>query len=104
MLTLLAPSWWMPGDGGSERWRPPPGGTGADASEARSTFGPHAIGAQRFVAVSSGAQFVQVTGAILGEQTRVQNPDKEEVPGSSPGRPANLPVGDGMRPSEHSWC
>jgi hypothetical protein len=32
----------------------------------RSTFGPHAIGAERFVAVSNGTSFAQVEGAILG--------------------------------------
>jgi hypothetical protein len=36
-------------------------------------------------AASSGASFEQVAGAILGKQARVQNPDKDEVPGS--GRP-----------------
>jgi hypothetical protein len=54
-----------------------------------STFGPHAIGAERFVAVSSGTSFAQVEGAILRKQSRVENPDKDEVPGSSPGRPTN---------------
>jgi hypothetical protein len=44
-----------------------------------STFGPHAIGAERFVAVSSGTSFAQVADAILGKPTRVQNPDKDEV-------------------------
>jgi hypothetical protein len=45
-----------------------------------STFGPHAIGAERFVAVSSGTSFAQVAGAILGKRARGQNPDKDEVP------------------------
>jgi hypothetical protein len=31
------------------------------------TFGPHAIGAERFAAVSSGTSFAQVEGVILGE-------------------------------------
>jgi hypothetical protein len=31
-----------------------------------STFGLHAIGAERFTTVSSGASFAQVAGAILG--------------------------------------
>jgi hypothetical protein len=53
---------------------------------ARSTFGPHAIGAERFVAVCSGASFAQVAGAILQKQARVQNPDKDEVP-NLPGQP-----------------
>src|SRR5215213_10999506 len=44
-----------------------------------STLGPHAIGAERFVAVSSGRSFAQVAGAVLRKQARVQNPDKDEV-------------------------
>jgi hypothetical protein len=36
-----------------------------------STFGPHAIGAERFVAVSSGASFAQVAAAILGKRASV---------------------------------
>jgi hypothetical protein len=48
-----------------------------------STFGPHAIGTERFATVSSGPSFAQLAGPILGEQARVQNPDKDEVPGSS---------------------
>lgn len=35
-----------------------------------STFGPHAIGAERFVAVSSGESFAQVAGTILGYEAR----------------------------------
>ena len=54
-----------------------------------STFGPHPIGAERFVAVSSGRSFAQVAGAILRKQAQGQNPDKDEVPGSSPGRPTS---------------
>jgi hypothetical protein len=54
-----------------------------------STFGPHPIGTERFIAVSSGTSFAQVTGAILGEQAQVENLDKDEVPGSSPGRPTS---------------
>ena len=46
-----------------------------------STFGPHAIGAERFVAVSSGASFAQVAGAILQKRIRVEIPDKDEIPG-----------------------
>jgi hypothetical protein len=53
-----------------------------------STFGPHPIGSKRFATVSSGLQR-QVAGAILRKQARGQNPDKDEVPGSSPGRPTN---------------
>jgi hypothetical protein len=49
------------------------------AGHAWSTFGPHAIGAERFVAVSSGTSFAQVAGAILGKQGCVPNPDKDEV-------------------------
>jgi hypothetical protein len=44
----------------------------------------HAIGAERSVAVSSGAWFAQVVAAILGEQALVRNPDKDEVRGSRP--------------------
>jgi hypothetical protein len=44
-----------------------------------STFGPHPIGTERFVAVSSGTLFVQVAGTILRKQALVQNPDKDEV-------------------------
>jgi len=33
-----------------------------------STFGPHAIGVERFATVSSGPSFAQVAGAILGKQ------------------------------------
>ena len=52
-----------------------------------STFGPHAIGTEWSVTVSSGTSFAQVAGAMLGEQDRVQNPDKDEAGGSSPPRP-----------------
>ena len=44
-----------------------------------STFGPHAIGAERFATVSSGASFAQVAGGILGKQACAENPDKDEV-------------------------
>jgi hypothetical protein len=47
-----------------------------------STFGPHAIGTERSATVSSGTSFAQVTSSILGKRARVQNPDKDEVPGS----------------------
>ena len=43
-----------------------------------STFGPHAIGAERPATVSSGTSLAQVAGAILGKQTWVENPDKDE--------------------------
>jgi hypothetical protein len=46
-------------------------------------------GSQRSPAVSSGKSFAQVAGAILRKQARGQNPDKDEVPGSSPPRPTN---------------
>jgi hypothetical protein len=46
------------------------------AARAWSTFGPHAIGTERFTAVSNGASFAQVAAAILQKQARVQNPDK----------------------------
>ena len=39
-------------------------------------FGPHAIGTERFLAVSSGASFAQVAGAILGKQAVVQISDR----------------------------
>jgi hypothetical protein len=42
-----------------------------------STFGPHAIGAERFVAVSSGGSFAQVAGPILGKWSPGLNPDKD---------------------------
>jgi hypothetical protein len=43
-------------------------------------------GSQRSPAVSGGRSFAQVAGAILRKQAQEQNPDKDEVPGSSPGR------------------
>src|SRR5829696_10397380 len=52
-------------------------------------------GSQRSPAVSSGRSFAQVAGAILRKQARGQNPDKDEVPGSSPGRPTS-PLTSGM--------
>jgi hypothetical protein len=51
--------------------------------QAWSTFGPHAIGTERSLAVSSGTSFAQVAGAILGKQAPAQNPDKDEVPAST---------------------
>jgi hypothetical protein len=45
----------------------------------RSTFGPHAIGAERFATVSSGSSLAQVACAILGNQARVENLDRDEV-------------------------
>src|SRR5215211_6501083 len=48
-------------------------------------------GSQRSPAVSSGRSFAQVAGAILRKKARGQNPDKDEVPGSSPGRPTTTP-------------
>jgi hypothetical protein len=42
-------------------------------------LGPHAIGPERFPTVCNGASFAQVAEAILQKQTRVQNPDKDEV-------------------------
>jgi hypothetical protein len=50
--------------------------------QAWSTFGPHAIGPERFATVSSGTSFAQVAGAILGKQARAQIPDKDEAGGS----------------------
>ena len=72
-----------PGHQGPERWRHPR----PDETERRnairpwSTFGPHAIGYERFVAVSSGTSFAQGARAILQEQARVQNPDKTAMAG-----------------------
>jgi len=57
------------------------------SGRAWSTFGPHAIGAERFVAVSSGASFAQVASVILGKRAQGLNPDKDEAAGSSPARP-----------------
>jgi hypothetical protein len=51
-------------------------------------FGPHAIGTERFVTVSSGPSFAQVAEAILAKRARVENPDKDEIPGPAPGAPA----------------
>jgi hypothetical protein len=55
--------------------------------------GPHAIGAERFLALSSGTSFAQVAGAILGKRARGQNPDK--AAGSSPARPTKQPLTSG---------
>jgi hypothetical protein len=57
--------------------------------------GPHAIGTEWYATVSSGTSFAQVADGILREQARVQNPDKDEVTGSSPGRPTNRPSAHG---------
>jgi len=46
-----------------------------------STFGPPAIGTERFITVSNGTSFMQVAGAILGKQVRAQNPDKTVMAG-----------------------
>jgi hypothetical protein len=54
------------------------------SSSAWSTFGPHPIGAERFVTVSSGRSFAQVAGAILRKQARGQNPDKWLMAGGHP--------------------
>jgi hypothetical protein len=43
------------------------------------------LGTERLLAVSNGPSLVQVAGVILEKQTRAQNPDKDEVPGSGPG-------------------
>ena len=60
-----------------------------------STFGPQAIGAERFATVSSGLHsFEQVAGAILGKQARVQNPDRDALlPGRSCAFTCGLRVG-----------
>jgi hypothetical protein len=77
------------------------------SGRAWSTFGPHAIGAERFLAVSSGTSFAQVAGPILQKQARGLNPDKDEVPGLSPrvalwqGRPGvAAPRRPGRRPAK----
>jgi hypothetical protein len=44
-----------------------------------STFGPHAIGTERSVTVSSGTSFMLVVDAFLQKRVRVQNPDKDAV-------------------------
>ena len=41
------------------------------------TLGPHAIGAEQLLTVSSDTPFAQVAGAILQKLSRVQNPDKD---------------------------
>jgi hypothetical protein len=53
----------------------------------RVQLGPHARGAERFAAVCNGASFAHVAGVILHKQAQVQNPEKDEVPSSSPGGP-----------------
>jgi hypothetical protein len=50
--------------------------------QARSTFGPHAIGTERSVTVASGPTVPQIASAILQRLTLVQNPDKDEVLGA----------------------
>jgi hypothetical protein len=40
------------------------------------TLGPHAIGAEQLLTVSSDTPVAQVAGAILQKLSRVQNPDK----------------------------
>jgi hypothetical protein len=68
----------------------PPDNTWAEPKYSTwSTFGPHAIGAERLPTVSSGRSFAQVAGATLRKQARGQNPDKDEVGGSSPPRPTS---------------
>ena len=44
-----------------------------------STFGPHPIGAERFVTVSSGRSFAQVAGTILRKQARGRTLIRDEV-------------------------
>jgi hypothetical protein len=63
----------------SAEGRPRPDGTGPSCLCAR--LGPRlvAIGAERFVAVSSGRSFAQGAGAILRKQAPGQNPDKDEL-------------------------
>jgi hypothetical protein len=63
---------------------------------------------QRSPAVSSSRSFAQVAGAILRKQARGRNPDKDEVPGSSPGRPTIpfLTCDNGRRvvSFDRGWC
>jgi hypothetical protein len=49
------------------------------AGRAWSTFGPHAIGAERFITVSSGTSSALVSHSILRKQSRVENPDQDAV-------------------------
>ena len=54
-----------------------------------STFGPHAIGAERFAAVSNGLQREVIRAGCRrdpAEQARGQNPDKDEVRGPDESR------------------
>jgi hypothetical protein len=85
------------GGGSALPWQGPlTRGAAAPASgRAWSTFGPHAIGAERFPTVSSGRSFAQVASPILGKRARGLNPDKDEVPGSSPPRPTKWPLSSG---------
>jgi hypothetical protein len=56
--------------------------------------GPRLVTCHRNPAVRNGLQQCIVRPARRwdpGKQARVQNPDKDEVPGSSPGRPTNQP-------------
>jgi hypothetical protein len=71
---------------------PPADAPGSDrrvSAPAWSRFGPHPIGSERFAAVSSGTSLAQVADEILRKRPGVQNRDKDEVPGSSPGRPTS---------------
>ena len=51
------------------------------------TFGPHAIGAERFTTAFIDTSSAQLGAVIQGKQARVENPDKDEAAGSSPARP-----------------
>ena len=51
-------------------------GPGDPPRQARSTFGPHAIGFERFATVSTGTSSAQVRAVIQGKQASVKNPDK----------------------------
>jgi hypothetical protein len=89
----------VPGRGGpSAEGRPRPDGIGPPCPCARawSTFGPHPIGAERFVAVSSGPQRSVVCAGRRchpAETSPGQNPDKDEGAGSSPARPTTPGLG-----------
>ena len=63
-------------------------GPAPQAGHAWSTFGPHAIGTERFATVSSDAS-LRRSQLRSWKQAPVQNPDKDEGAGPSPARPTN---------------
>jgi hypothetical protein len=64
-------------------WSATPHAAAPQVTRAWSTFGPQAIGTERFPTASSGSSLAQVAGAILGKQAWVENPDKDEVSSNS---------------------